>query len=171
MQTWAIGWVSQQGSVPAAIFHTAAAVMSSKQTSDHVTPLISIPQWPSIIHGMKIQICKQGELDSCLDHGGLLLGGLHHWASNHWLPLPSCFWFLSPAGGIHGSFETWRGMKGSFPPPPISLLPASSQSPALGYCTNPCCFTLTLPTSKPSPNNPILVCLWFPATYGLKCPE
>ena len=47
-----------------ASLHMAAQVMSSNPTSDHVTPLVKIPQWLSITRQVKIQICHQGELDS-----------------------------------------------------------------------------------------------------------
>lgn len=91
---------------------------SLKQTSHHIIPLVTIPQWLSIIHGMEIQICQ---LDSSLDRGGLPLGA----------PLPSCFWLVLPAGGIRGSFGTWKGMKGWFPAHPhqaFSLLVHIHQS-------------------------------------------
>lgn len=73
---------------------------SLQKTSDRVTPLVNIPRWFSIMHGMKIQICQQGELDSCLYHGGLIL-----WPANIGLP---CL----PASGCCGQWEASMGTLG-----------------------------------------------------------
>lgn len=121
------------------------------------------------MHGMKIQVCQQGELDSHLCRGGLIL-----WPAT--LGSPAFLLWVGVASGRH-PWELWD-ME-------VNAEMVFLQLPPCWYTVRSC--SLPLPTSlhqpwhtalilafpKPCPHqNPLqrtqfLVCLWFPALYAL----